>query len=210
MFHRSFPLLHPWLQYLPPPPLFLGLLAPAQASPTRSLRHLFEWMVVNVHVKSRVWMYVCMYLSIFHRWQGKGWQRTGSKSWTGKEERGKKQNCFNTRAATAALLTSCSPRSHELHQPVTLLFCGSFGDLNSGFSDLSAVANKWRAVNRLEKPCTLQGLQFVIALVCLCLEINFTKRTRACFVCLCLLLPWHAFFPTVSAWSKLMHLYSYR
>lgn len=89
-------------------------------------------------------------------------------------------------------------------------FCGSFHDSNSVFSYLSAHASKRRAVNRLEKLCTLQSLQFVIALVCLCLEINFTKQTSACFVCLCLLLPWHAFSPTESACSKLMHLHSYR
>lgn len=35
-----------------------------------------------------------------------------------------------------------------------------------------------RAVNRLEKPCLLQELQFVIALVCLCLGINFTKQNQ--------------------------------
>lgn len=99
-------------------------------------------------------------------------------------------------------LLSCSQAAlHEAesYASQSLLLCGSFHDLNSGFSHPSALAKKRKVVNRLEEPCTLQGLQFVKGLVCLSSEINFTKQTGTRFVCLCLLLPWCSFFPTVSA-----------
>lgn len=150
--------------------------------------------------------YFFVNLFIIQRQQVNLWQRTGSKSWTGKEERGKKQYLFNTHSTTAVTLTGCSPWSWKLHQPVSaFVWLISWFKLWV-FTSLCTCQKKRKAVNRLEKPCTLQGLQFVIALVCLCSEINFTKQTGVRSVCLCLLLPWHAFSPTVSAWSKVMHL----
>lgn len=147
--------------------------------------------------------YLFINLFIFQRQQVR--QRTGRKSWIGKEERGKKQYFFNTHSATAVMFTGCSPWSWKLHQPVS-----AFVWLISWFKlwvfTSLCTGQKRKVVNRLEEPCTLQGLQFVIGLVCLSSEINFTKQTGTRFACLCLLLPWCSFFPTVSAWSKLMHL----
>lgn len=187
-------------------PLFLALLASAHALPTHFLMHLLEWMDCEWEEGTQPGKKQDIYVSIYfffrdnRQWYGKG---RGANHGRRKEQRG------SICSIPIQPLLSCSQAAlngAESYTSQSLLLCGSFNDLNSGFSHLSALAKSRKAVNSLEKPCTLQGLQFVIALVCLCSEINFTKQTGTSFVCLCLLLPWWAFFPAVSAWSKVMHL----